>query len=330
MRPDLPARLSTSGKDFKVAEQNFADRLLAAIADKRTPLVVGLDPAYDQLPAAITGHSALNDANDAEAAVDAILEFSTQVLKVVAPHVAAVKINSAFFERYHHVGVEAYLDVVQEAAAHGLVVIGDVKRADIGNTSSHYAAATLEDPDFTEMDDLVGPDAITVNPYMGQDSLAPFLEAAREFGKGVFALVRTSNPGAADVQDVTLSDGTPLYMHVGKLVEKWGADMIGSRGYSSLGAVVGATNPDQLAQLRSALPHTLFLVPGLGAQGGTAADVAKAFKSDRTGAIINASRSIIYAYKDSKYADIAPENWTKAVENAVLETKSQLSEALGV
>lgn len=312
-----------------MADQNFADRLLAAIDAKGTPLVVGLDPVYENLPEAIRSDRNFNDPADAQAASDALLEFCTRVLKAIAPHVPAVKINSAFFERYLTDGLEAYHAVIQEAAAQDLIVIGDVKRGDIGNTACHYAAATLADPDFVGLDDQVAPDAITVNAYLGQDSLQPFLDVAREYGKGVFALVRTSNPAAAAIQDVVLSTGEPFYMHLGKLVESWGSGCIGQRGYSCLGAVVGATNAQQLADLRAALPHTLFLVPGLGAQGGTAQDAAKAFKSDGTGAIINASRSIIFAYKDAKYKDLAPSNWEKAVEQAVLETKQQIKEALG-
>ena len=246
-----------------MAELNFSDRLLDAIAQKKTPLVVGIDPVYDQLPAAITHHRELNDEGDAQSAIDAIVEFSNHVLKIVAPHVAAVKINSAFFERYYWDGVEAYNSIIQEAAAYGLIVIGNVKRADIANTSQHYAEATLADPDFSGMDELVGPDAVTVNPYLGGDSVAPFLKVAAEFNKGVFILVRTSNPGAAEIQDVKLADGTPLYLHVGKLVAQWGAQSIGQRGYSAVGAVVGATNPEQLVELRRELPQTLFLVPGL-------------------------------------------------------------------
>ena len=312
-----------------MADANFADRLLEAVAAKKTPLVVGLDPVYQQLPAAIIQQRQLNDGEDIESAIDAILEFSTRVLKVVAPHVAAVKINSAFFENYFWEGLEAYHAVVQEAAAHGLIVIGDVKRGDIGNTARYYANGTLADPEFDSLDDQVGPDAITVNAYLGQDSVAPFLDVAREYGKGVFALVRTSNPAAAEIQDVLLADGQPFYTHMGKLVAKWGADLIGQRGYSALGAVVGATNPEQLSALRSALPSVLFLVPGLGAQGATAQDIAKAFKPDGTGAIINASRSIIFAYKDEKYKDLAAASWEKAVEAAVVETKRQIAEALG-
>ncbi|HUO09346.1 MAG TPA: orotidine-5'-phosphate decarboxylase, partial [Phycisphaerae bacterium] len=233
-----------------MVEQNFADRLLAAIEEKKTPLVVGLDPVYENLPGAISGHRELNDGDDVEAGVDAILEFCTRVLKIVAPHVAAVKINSAFFEQYYWYGVEAFSAVVQEAAAHGLIVINDAKRGDIGNTSERYAVASLADPQFASMDEMVGADAVTVSPYMGSDSVGPFLKVAKEFNKGVFVLVRTSNPGAAEIQDMLLQDGTPVYQHVGKLVAKWGSEMVGERGYSAVGAVVGATNVGQMVALR--------------------------------------------------------------------------------
>jgi orotidine-5'-phosphate decarboxylase len=308
-------------------DTNFADRLLAAIEQKKTPLIVGLDPVYASIPAAITKHRELNDDEDLEASVDAILEFCTRILKVVAPLVPAVKINSAFFEQYYWYGIEAFHAVVQEAAAHGLIVINDAKRADIGNTSERYAAATLADPEFSTLDDTVGPDAVTVNPYMGHDSVGPFITTANDFNKGLFILVRTSNPGAAEIQDQLLQDGTPLYQHVGKLVAQWGKDMIGSRGFSSVGAVVGATNPEQLATLRQQLPKTLFLVPGYGAQGGTAADIAKAFNSDKQGAIINSSRGIIYAHKSPQYAG---QDWEKAVEQATLNAKKEIGEALGL
>jgi orotidine-5'-phosphate decarboxylase len=306
-------------------EQNFADRLLAAIEEKKTPLIVGLDPVYQNLPSAITKHKELNDDEDVEAAVDAILEFCTRILKIVAPLVPAVKINSAFFEQYYWYGIEAFHAVVQEAAAHGLLVINDAKRADIGNTSERYAAATLADPEFANLDDTVGPDAVTVNPYMGHDSVGPFITTAHDFNKGLFILVRTSNPGAAEIQDQLLQDGTPLYQHVGKLVAQWGKDMIGTRGYSAIGAVVGATNPEQLAALRQQLPKTIFLVPGYGAQGGTAADIAKAFNSDKQGAIINSSRGIIYAHKLPQFAG---QDWEKAVEQATLAAKQEIAAAL--
>jgi orotidine-5'-phosphate decarboxylase len=308
------------------APRNFADALLAAIDTKGTPLVVGIDPVYESLPDAIKGHRELNDAGDLEASVDAILEFCTRLLKVVAPHVPAVKINSAFFEQYYAYGYEAFRAVVEEAAAHGLLVINDCKRADIGNTSERYALGTLANPRFEGMEEAKSPDAITISPYMGEDSVGPFIKLAGAEGKGVFVLVRTSNPGAAAIQDAVLGDGTPVYQHVGKLVAQWGAGLVGTRGYSAVGAVVGATNPEQLATLRALLPQTLFLVPGYGAQGGSAADVAKAFKADGTGAIINSSRGIIFAHKSPAYAGMS---WEKAVEAAVLAAKKEIGAALG-
>jgi len=305
--------------------ENFADRLLAACEQKNSRLVVGLDPSYTQLPAAIKNHRAFNDETDPQAATDAIVEFCTRVLKVVAPLVPAVKINSAFFEQYFWQGVEGFWAVVQEAKAHGLIVINDAKRADIGNTSQRYATGCLAEPG-EQLDGFVGPDALTVNPYMGGDSLEPFIKTAGAQNKGLFVLVRTSNAGAAAIQDQTLSDGSPLYLHVGKLVEQWGGGVVGARGYSSVGAVVGATNVAQLAALREALPKTIFLVPGLGAQGGTADDVAKAFKADGTGAIINASRSIIFAFADKKYEG---QSFEAAIEAATRETNQQINAALG-
>jgi orotidine-5'-phosphate decarboxylase len=319
-------RRETITKERALAEEHFADRLLAAIAAKGAPLVVGIDPVYERLPSAITGHRELNDGDDLEAGVDAILEFTTRLLKIIAPHVAAVKINSAFFEQYYSYGVEAFYAVVQEAAAHGLIVINDAKRGDIGNTSERYAAATLASTPFEGLDELAGPDAVTVAPYMGSDSVGPFIEAARRTNKGVFVLVRTSNPGASEIQDLPLEGGEPLYQRVGKLVDKWGETLIGASGYSAVGAVVGATNPQQMETLRALLPRTLFLVPGYGAQGASAADVARAFKPDGTGAIVNSSRAILQAHQDATYAG---KSWEQAVEAAVLAARTEINAALG-
>lgn len=310
-----------------MAEGNFADRLLAAVEQKGTPLCVGIDPVYENLPGAIRGHREMNDAEDLEASVDAILEFSTKVLKVVAPHVAVVKINSAFFEQYYAYGVEAFWAVVAEAKAHGLIVINDAKRGDIGNTSERYARGTLSDPEYGGMEGVEGPDAVTVAPYMGEDSVGPFIKLAKDEEKGVFVLVRTSNSGAAAIQDAQLQDGTPVYQHVGRLVEKWGGELVGERGWSSVGAVVGATNPEQLGALREMMPRTIFLVPGYGAQGGSAKDVSRAFREGK-GAIINSSRGIIFAHQEPRYADISG-GWEKAVEQAVVAARKEIGEAVG-
>jgi orotidine-5'-phosphate decarboxylase len=308
-----------------VSVANFADRLLQAVAEKQSPLCVGIDPVYESLPDAIRSRRGLGADGDLEGEVDGILEFSTRLLKIVAPHVPVVKINSAFFEQYYSYGIEAFGALLQEASAHGLLVINDCKRADIGNTSERYARATLGQPPFESMHDAPGPDAVTVAPYMGEDSVGPFLQLAQKQGKGLFVLVRTSNPGAAEIQDALLADGTPLYQHVGKLVARWGEPLVGARGYSSLGAVVGATNPQQLASLRRLLPRTLFLVPGYGAQGATAQDIAHAFNPDGAGAIINSSRAIINAHKAPQYAG---QPWEKAVEQAVIAARSEILAAL--
>jgi orotidine-5'-phosphate decarboxylase len=309
--------------------EHFADRLMAAVKSKKTPLLVGLDPVLESLPEALRQPAISAGITDMQAGVDALFDFSLKVLHVVAPLVPAVKINSAFFEAYHSEGIEIYESLIQEAHALGLVVIADVKRGDIGNTAQYYAQGCLANPAYDSMLDHVGPDAVTVNPYMGLDALSPFLKVAREQGKGLFALVRTSNPSAAVLQDAKLEDGRTVYQLVGELVNQWGTADCGKSGYSSLGAVVGATNPQQLTDLRQRMPNTIFLVPGFGAQGGSAADAAKAFKSDGTGAIINSSRGIIFAYKDPKWAGPSSGDWQKAIELATLDTIATLRTAIG-
>src|SRR2546421_11690892 len=185
----------------------FGDRLLEAIRRKGSPVCVGIDPIFEMLPDEIAGDASDRDANDYEAVIDAIFAFTTRVLKVVAPHVPCVKFQSAYFEKSLWEGVEAYYSLIQEAAELDLLVIGDVKRGDIGPTAAAYAAAHLADPPFGDLDDVVVPDAITVNPMLGMDTLEPFVQAARDYGKGLFVLVRTSNAGSGELQDVKLEDG---------------------------------------------------------------------------------------------------------------------------
>ncbi len=303
---------------------NFADRLLAAIDRKKTPLIVGLDPVYESLPSAVTSRCG---GNDPTARVEAILQFARCVLGAVAPHVPAVKINSAYFESYHWRGVQAYIHLIQEAQALGLLVIGDVKRADIGHTAAQYAQAALADHKFTNGDKLIGPDAITINPYFGFDGVAPFLDVARRQDKGIFVLLRTSNASAGEIQEIPTADGRPLFMHTAGLIDKWGRDLIGAHGWSGVGAVVGATSGESIARLRGVMPHTPFLIPGIGAQSGSLTDCAHAFRHG-AGAVISASRSIIFAYRESLYQQLPPENWIQAVEQATLRTKTRITEVL--
>ena len=304
-------------------EENFADRLLTAIEEKKAPICVGIDPMYEMLPDAIAGEASRRNANDTEVAIDAIFEFTTALLKVVAPLVPCVKFQSAYFEKYLWEGVEAYYSLVQEAADLGLIVIGDVKRGDIGSTVEAYAAGHLADPPVEEHETLHTPDAITCNPMMGMDTLEPFAKTAIMYGKGLFVLVRTSNPGSAELQDAALVDGRTwsemLADRLASIAQR--PELMGSQGYSSIGAVVGATQPHTMTSLRKRLPHSIFLLPGYGTQGATGEMTRAAFVQGR-GAIVSASRSIIYAHRDKKYATA---DWKKAVESAVVDMKNDVA-----
>lgn len=309
--------------------ENFADRLLAAIAVKKAPVTVGIDPVYDRLPPALTRKAGLDRGADLESSLDAVLEFSRQVIRLVAPYVPAVKINSAFFERYLWEGVEGYYDLVQEAAERDLIVIADAKRGDIGNTAAAYAQAHLAEPDLAGSDDMVGPDAITVNGYLGRDALDPFLTVCREEGKGIFVLVRTSNPGAAEVQNAALADGVTVAEHMARLVAGWGAQdsLLGQRGYSCIGAVVAPRDVEQAKRIRQVLDKSILLVPGYGAQGLGPEEVSACFKPDGTGAIVNASRSVIFAYEQDAYRQQYGDNWQACIEKACQDFVTQVRTA---
>ncbi len=308
----------------------FGDRLVHAIQKKQSPICVGIDPIFEMLPDEIAGNAATRNANDAVAAIDAIFSFTTAVLEIIAPLVPCVKFQSAYFEKYHWEGVESYYSLIQEAADLGLIVIGDVKRGDIGSTAEAYATAHLADPAFDEMQDTVVPDAITVNPMMGLDTLQPFVQTAKVFNKGLFVLVRTSNPGAAALQDVRLQDGRTWSEMVADALRPIAADaeLVGSTGFSSIGAVVGATQPQTMQSLRERLPQSIFLLPGYGAQGATA-DMTRAAFRDRQGAIVSASRSILYAHREKKYVDRFDDDWERCVEQAVVDMKEDLAGIVG-
>ncbi|HEX8521864.1 MAG TPA: orotidine-5'-phosphate decarboxylase [Tepidisphaeraceae bacterium] len=305
----------------------FGDRLIEAIKAKGTPICVGIDPVYEMLPDQVAGPGAKRNANDSEAAVDAIFDFTIGVLRTVAPLVPVVKFQSAYFERYLWEGVEAYYDLVQEAKELGLLVIGDVKRGDIGSTSAAYAAAHLSDPPFDSMEERTAPDAITVSPMLGIDTLEPFIKTARDDGKGLFVLVRTSNPGSAALQDVKLVDGRSwsemLADEVRTISEKEG--LVGETGWSSIGAVVGATQAHTMNSLRDRLPKSIFLLPGYGTQGATAEMTKAAFRNGE-GAIVSASRSILYAHRDPVFS--AETDWKRSVEASVLKMKHDLAAVL--
>ena len=283
---------------------HFADRVCAAVDSKGSPVVVGLDPRPDNLPPHLLSACRLELGDTPQAVGEAFWRFNRGVIDAVHDVVPAVKPQLAFYEQYGMAGVKAYARTAAYAREADLLVVADGKRNDIGSTASAYAEAFLGTPQVFEQPapgDFTA-DALTVNPFLGRDGIQPFIDCAAPRGRGVFVLVRTSNPSAADVQDL-LVDGRPLFEHVGALVESWGENSRGQIGYSCVGAVVGATWPEQAARLRALMPHTLFLVPGYGAQGATAADVARCFDAQGHGALVNASRSIIFAWRSSPYAE---------------------------
>ena len=266
----------------EVAVAQFSDRLAEAVGRKRSQLVVGLDPRLELIPVEVRGDAHL----DREQAADAVERYCRGIVDAVAPSVVAVKPQLAFFEALGADGFRAFEHVCAYARSAGLLVIADAKRGDIGSTARAYASAYFPLAD-----------ALTVSPYLGRDSLDPFLQAARRDGAGVFCLVKTSNAGSADVQDAVLRDGEPLWHHVARLVCEWAEEAVGESGLSNVGAVVGATYPRAIGEARRLMPQSVLLLPGVGAQGATAADVARAFTSGPASALVSASRSVIYAYR---------------------------------
>jgi len=308
---------------------NFADRLIAEIQAKGTPACIGIDPRLELLPMPLR-RKFEGKGGSLRSLVGALKAFSLEVIDVVAPHVPVVKPQVAFFEMYGWVGIQAYIEVVRYARKAGLIVIGDVKRSDVGSTAEAYASGHLGQVLLSgRPTEIWHEDAVTLNPYLGADSIEPFLREVDTRGKGVFVLVRTSNPSAAEIQNTESAAG-PLYMRVADLVARWGRDSIGKRGFSSVGAVVGATAPGEASSIRAVLPQSIFLVPGYGAQGGGAADVRPCFRSDRLGAIVNSSRAVIFAYRRKPYDEqFGDRRWQQAVLAAVKEMRRDLDAALG-
>ncbi|HEY7003838.1 MAG TPA: orotidine-5'-phosphate decarboxylase [Gaiellaceae bacterium] len=271
------------------AASTFADRLAETVDRKRSQLLVGLDPRPELLPVELRGETYLSR----PAAADACARFCRGLIDAVAPYVVGVKLQLAFFEVLGSDGLRAYEEVRDYARAAALLVLADAKRGDIGSTARAYADAYLEAGD----DERSSVDALTVNPYLGSDSIEPFVAACRRSGSGLFCVVKTSNAGSVDIQDLALSDGRPVWHHVAELVNGWGAGLVGERGLSSVGAVVGATYPRAVAEARKLMPQAVLLLPGIGAQGATPADVARAFTSGPASALVPVSRAVIYAFR---------------------------------
>jgi orotidine-5'-phosphate decarboxylase len=318
---------------------HFADRLAAACRAKGNSVCVGLDPRWESLPDEICQR---HGAESLAAVARAYEEFCSRIIDVVAPLLAVVKPQSAFFESCGPSGMQALQRILAKARQRGLITILDGKRNDIASTASAYADAGLggmkienrgskienrhggnpsaiHEPQSSILHPVWDADALTVNPYLGRDAIEPFLESARRSSRGVFVLVRTSNPGAGQFQDL-MCDGRPVYVHVGEAVGKWSRENLSNCGLGDVGAVIGATYPAELQNLRKLLPQVPFLIPGFGAQGGAAADVKVAFREDGLGAIINSSRGIISSFQTSD------PKWESALEKAAHDTVAILSQ----
>ncbi len=295
---------------------HFADRLATAVRARGNAVCVGLDPRWESLPEELRRR---HGPDSLEAAAAAFEEFCSRVLDVVAPLVPIVKPQAAFFEACGPAGFAALARLLAKARALDLLTVLDGKRNDIASTATAYADATFAG---TVLGGRTFPvwqaDALTVNPYLGRDAVEPFLASARRSGAGVFVLVRTSNPGAGQFQDLQC-EGKPLYRHVGEAVAAWSRENLGACGLGDVGAVVGATYPAELAELREALPEVIFLVPGFGAQGGTAANTAPAFRRDGLGAVVNSSRGVLFPFKpDDK-------GWEAKIDAATRATVAALA-----
>lgn len=310
----------------------FIDRLIDAIIMKNNPTVVGLDPKIDYIPESIKSKYIRNYGMGLKAIGASIVEFNKKIIDSVCDIVPAVKPQLAYYEMYGIPGMEAFKDTCDYAKKRGMLVIADGKRNDIGSTSEAYANAYLcnSESESMHMANAFDVDALTVNPYLGIDGIKPFLDNCLRNKKGIFVLVKTSNKSSGQLQDLVTSDGRTIYEIVADLVNEWGKGLIGKYGYSSVGAVVGATYPEQAEKLRSIMEYAYVLVPGYGAQGGTAKDAAMNFNKNGLGAIVNASRSIMCAYKSDIWKDkFNEESFAEAARAEAIRMKNDLNAAIG-
>ena len=279
-------------------KNNFADRLLKSIEAKGNPCIVGLDPRLDLIPDFVL--SDLKSKSIEDKIIKTLTNFNVFILDTIKDIIPAVKPQIAFYEQYGIPGLIAFQNTISAAKERGLLVIVDAKRNDIGSTAEAYANAFLGQSEvFGSKQSFFDVDALTVNPYLGGETLVPFVRVCREFGKGIFVLVKTSNPGSGDIQDKTVKDtNKKLYLEVANLAHILGNNIIGTEGYSSVGAVVGATYPGAAEELRTIMNNNIFLVPGYGVQGATGKDIINCFNTDGKGAIISASRSITFSGYD--------------------------------
>lgn len=306
---------------------NAIDNLIEKVKQTNNPTVIGLDPRYDMIPEVVRNKYS----NDLEGISKAILEYNKELIDNAYDIIPAIKPQLAFYEMFGIEGMKAFKETCKYAKEKGMIVIADAKRGDIGSTAKGYSNAYLGYTPIGEnkIEVFENIDFLTVNPYLGVDSITPFVEDCIKYNKGIFVLVKTSNPSSGELQDLKLENGKPVYEHVASLVEKWGEDLRGKYGYSSVAAVVGATYPEQLKGIREKAPHTYFLIPGYGAQGGKAEDIALGFDNNGLGGIVNASRSLMCAYKSDKWKNKYTEvEYGKATRAEALEMKAILNNAM--
>jgi len=297
----------------------MTDKLIDKIIEMQNPTCVGLDTVLEYLP-----EDMLKEVNSFKSAAEGILTFNKNIIDSVCDIVPAVKIQIACYEMYGECGIRCYIDTVNYAKSKGMFVIADAKRNDIGNTAGFYAKAYLGETSVCDKRfRAVDADFLTVNGYLGTDGIKPFTEECERNGKGIFVLVKTSNPSSGEFQNLKLEGGTTIYEYMGALVERWGENSVGKYGYSSVGAVVGATHPEEAAVLRGEMGHTFFLIPGYGAQGGNSQMLKCCFDGRGLGGIVNNSRGIICAYKK------AGGTYYEAARGAAAAMQKDLASAIG-
>lgn len=302
--------------------KNIIDQLIEKIKIMKNPTVIGLDPRYEMLPKCVKDKYP----KTLEGVGQAIIEYNKALIDEIYDIIPAIKPQIAFYEMYGIPGMQAFKVTCEYAKQKGMFVIADIKRGDIGSTAQGYSNAYLGKTKIEENEQsLYDIDFVTVNPYMGTDCVKPFIDDCKKYNKGLFILVKTSNPSSGELQDVKLENGEEVYTRVAKYVEKWGEELRGEYNYSSISAVVGATYPEQLKQLRQIAPHTYFLIPGYGAQGGKAEDIALGFDENGLGGIVNASRSLMCAYKSDMWKDKFEEkDYAKATRTEAIRMKEEL------
>lgn len=305
------------------------DILIEKIEKTGNPTVVGLDPRLEYIPSYIKAEAFNKHGRTPKGVAEAFYKFNKEIIDSVFDLVPAVKPQIAFYEQFGCEGLKAYIDTVDYAKKKNLVVIGDIKRGDITSTAEAYSQGHIGRVKIEDMEyNIFNQDFITLNPYLGFDSIEPYIDDCKMYNRGLFILVKTSNPNSGQIQDLDIG-GEKIYERVGKLVSDWGESLIGKRGYSSIGAVVGATHPKQGKILRQIMPHSFFLVPGYGAQGGTVQDLKGCFDSNGLGAIVNSSRGIIAAYqKDIYKSRFNEKEFGLAAREAVIVMKNDLQKIL--